>query len=95
MLFTLSRSLTQIDSHTLLALVNPDDIILLLQDGVNAALKHSYAMSQLLSTQAQIYVLQEDVNARGLLSFISDNVRLIDYAGFVKLTVQCYPQVAW
>lgn len=95
MLFTLSHSPLQCDLPALLRLAAPGDAVLLLQDGVLAALSGSAALDLLLDARLSLYVLQDDVVARGLSGYISHNLTVIDYNQFVELTENHHSQTAW
>lgn len=95
MLHTVSHSFYQIDNEALLKMVMPNDVILLLQDGVTAAISQSGALERLKRSGVAIYALQEDVEARGLKALIGDDIELINYQGFVDLTIAHYPQIMW
>ncbi|CAK9886506.1 MAG: Protein TusB [Candidatus Erwinia impunctatus] len=95
MLHTLSRSPYQCDLTTLLRLISADDDLLLIQDGVLAAIAGS-TVSKVLSEQGiTCYVLREDVMARGLTAQLAESVILTDYSGFVGLTVRHQQHMAW
>lgn len=66
MLYTLMRSPCHSDMDSLLRLLTADDDLLLLQDGVLAALIGSRALAQLQNSSASLFVLSEDVAARGI-----------------------------
>lgn len=83
------------DLATLCRLVAKGDALLLLQDGILCALEHTAALDQLLTTDATVCVLQEDVIARGLIEKISAKVQLINYNGFVRLSENHPQQMAW
>ncbi|MDT3668174.1 sulfurtransferase complex subunit TusB [Cronobacter dublinensis] len=95
MLYTLSRSPWQTDLDALLRLVRPGDDILLMQDGVVAALDDSRFLSVLLASPARVGALENDIEARGLSAQISRNVATISYTDFVELTVKHASQMAW
>ncbi|WP_407079439.1 sulfurtransferase complex subunit TusB [Candidatus Regiella insecticola] len=95
MLYTVSRSPYQSDLSYLLALVTPKDDILFLQDGVTAVIKDSEIFNNLLSQSKNLFVLKDDLSARGLNEKISEIVTVIDYAGFVDLTVKHHQHFAW
>ena len=95
MLHTLMHSPYYSDLDTLLLLLTAEDDLLLLQDGVLGALEGSSALSRLLTSPATLWVLTEDVIARGLAGQISAKVRPVDYTGFVALTVKHPQQMAW
>jgi len=95
MLYTLLQSPWQCDMESLLLLLQEGDDLLLLQDGVTAALEGSQMYIKLSASPATLWVLQEDVAARGLGAQISTKVARLDYIGFVALTVKHQQQVAW
>ncbi len=71
-----------------------EDAILLLGDGVYAALPGSAYLAQLADSGAFIHALRPDALAAGL-SDPGAGVELIDMAGFVALTERYPRQVAW
>ena len=95
MLYTLMHSPWQCDIDTLLLLLEAQDDLLLLQDGVTAALLGSAMLEKLQNTPAKLWVLQEDVVARGLVAQISTSVTCVDYTEFVALTAKHQQQIAW
>ncbi len=86
MLYTIAKSPFNCDFSALLRLITNQDAVLLIQDGVIAAIEQSKYLNELQNTGAQIYVLEADVVARGLQNKISEAVSLISYQGFVRLT---------
>ena len=95
MLYTLLQSPWQCDLDSLLLLLQEGDDLLLLQDGVTAALAGSQMLIKLSASPATLWVLEEDVGARGLDEQISTNVARLDYTGFVAMTAEHPQQVAW
>jgi len=95
MLYTLLQSPWQCDLDSLLLLLQEGDDLLLLQDGVSAALAGSQMLIKLSASPATLGVLEEDVGARGLDEQISTNVARLDYTGFVAMTAKHPQQVAW
>ena len=88
MLHTLHRSAWLTDFSSLLRLVDKDDELLLLQDGVTAAIEGSRFLESLQNASIKVYVLEEDIKARGLSGQISDSVVRVSYTDFVRLTVK-------
>lgn len=86
MLYTIATSPFKCDFPAILRLITHQDVVLLMQDGVIAAVEQSKYLCDLQNTGAQIYVLDADVNARGLQNIISNTVSLATYQGFVRLT---------
>ena len=71
-----------------LRVVSDKDSVLLIEDGVYAALDHT-DVSDLLSKALQtvaIYSLLPDLKARGIEERIIAGIQPIDYHGFVSLT---------
>ncbi|ATM94139.1 sulfur transfer complex subunit TusB [Yersinia frederiksenii] len=95
MLYTVSHSPYHCDLSALLRLATSEDEILFLQDGVMSVLKNSESLKLLLNNPASLFVLEDDVTARGLSGQISDNVSLIGYTHFVDLTLKHQQQLAW
>ncbi|MTH47776.1 sulfurtransferase complex subunit TusB [Intestinirhabdus alba] len=95
MLHTLHRSAWLTDIGSLLRLVKEGDALLLLQDGVTAAVEGGRFLEILRGAPIKVYALQEDVEARGLTGQISDSVVRVSYTDFVRLTVEHSSQLAW
>ena len=95
MLYTLLQSPWQCDLDSLLLLMQEGDDLLLLQDGVTAALVDSQMFLKLSTSSATMWVLEDDVLARGLSEQISSSVARLDYTGFVALTAKHQQHVAW
>lgn len=95
MLHTLMSSPFQCDLALLTRMLRPGDDLLLLQDGVLAALEGSLPLNALLNAPATLYVLQEDLDARGLFAQISNKVTPVSYTEFVALTVKHPQQMTW
>lgn len=95
MLHTLSQSPWKVDIQGMLRLVNEDDALLLLSDGVVAAVEDNRFLDILLAAPITIYALKEDLEARGLSGQISNDIVSVDYTHFVRLSVQHQGQLAW
>ncbi|MET6676009.1 sulfurtransferase complex subunit TusB [Citrobacter amalonaticus] len=95
MLHTLHRSAWHSDFSAILRLLAEGDELLLLQDGVTAAVEGSRFLESLQNTPITVYALKEDIDARGLGGQISDSVVRVDYTDFVRLTVKHASQMAW
>ena len=95
MLHTLSRSPWQCDMAALLRMLRPGDDLLLLSDGVTAALEGGRFLGLLLNAPITVLVLKEDVDARGLSGQISSSVVRVSYTDFVSLAVKHDVQMRW
>ena len=95
MLHTVNKSPYERNTFdTCLAHVKKGGAILLIEDGVYAAMKGTAPakkLEQLMKT-IPVYVLQPDVEARGMQSRVLDGVKMVDYGGFVDLAAE-YPTV--
>lgn len=75
--------------ETCLRLASPNCDILLIEDGIFALI------SPLLITalkQHEFYALRSDLQARGMLTQVHHKITVIDYHGFVDLTVK-HPKI--
>lgn len=98
MLHTVNKSPFEKNSLTsCLAHAKEGSAILLIEDGVYAALKGtkvSETMQQAMST-LKIYALEPDLKTRGVADKVMEGVQLVDYAGFVDLTCEYDKVQAW
>ncbi|VFP87599.1 sulfurtransferase complex subunit TusB [Candidatus Erwinia haradaeae] len=95
MLHTISRSPFYCDFPAILRLISTGDDVLLLEDGVLSGVKGSNILQELLSARITLYILKEDLVARGLLIYISSKVQVISYDEFIKLRIKNLQQIAW
>ena len=95
MLHTLSTSPWHADIAAMLRLIKEGDELLLLSDGVIAAVAQGRFLENLPSAPISLYALQDDIEARGLAGQIADSVVRVDYTDFVSLTVKHEGQLAW
>lgn len=75
------------------------DTLLLLQDGVYAAVAQAPVPSALLreaaATGVGLYALLPDIDARGLAGRLHPGFRLVDDNGFVELTERHPRTISW
>ena len=95
MLHTLRHSPWQCDIAELIRMLQAGDDLLLMQDGVNAALEGGRYLESLLNAPITVHVLKEDVDARGLSGQISSSVVRVGYTDFVSLAVKHETQMRW
>ena len=72
--------------------------LLLIEDGVYAALGRSGAADRLTgpARDGRVYALGPDLEARGIdPSELVDQVQVVDYTGFVQLVAEHGPHHAW
>ena len=62
--------------------------ILLIEDGVFGALEGTMVSGRVKEAMAdhKVYVLQPDLDARGISGKLMDGIEAVDYSGFVDLT---------
>ena len=80
-----------------LALAQPGNALLLIEDGIYAATVGSAAESRMRQACAtlKVYALQPDMDARGVTGKLIDGVTLVDYSGFVDLALECSTSHSW
>ncbi|MEQ5802091.1 sulfurtransferase complex subunit TusB [Halomonas sp. H10-9-1] len=93
LLHTLNRSPLSPVLDQALAGMGPDDLLLLIEDGVIGALPAQQARYE--SVSGRLYALHEDLASRGLLALCDPAVRVVDIEGFVALTAECERTVSW
>ena len=93
MLHTVNKSPHQSSClSSCLRLAQPGDAILLIEDGVYAAMRGQYDM---LDQSIKFYVLEPDAQARGIQQQLANGVERVDYEGFVQLTAQHGTVQSW
>jgi len=80
-----------------LRLAKPGQALLLTEDGIYAATKGGAAASGIAAATAtlKVYVLQPDVDARGMAGKLVDGVTAVDYDGFVDLVAEHPNNQSW
>lgn len=86
-LHTVNKAPTNTSLTTCLKVAGPDSAVLLIEDGVYAAVKDAANVPDTLF-QHRVYALEADVKARGLGAKLAPQIELVDYAGFVALATQ-------
>jgi len=98
MLHIVNKSHAQTQSlQSCLRLAQPGAALLLIEDAIYAATSSGAASSGIAAaaTQLKVYVLQPDVDARGMAGRLVDGVATIDYAGFVDLVAEHPNNQTW
>ena len=82
---------------TCLRMAQPGNALLLIEDGIYAATVGSATEERIRASCAtfKVYALQPDMDARGVTAKLIDGVTLVDYAGFVDLTVEHHTSHSW
>ncbi len=76
-----------------LRVIAADDALLLIEDGVYAAVAGSTAAATLPGHTT--HALGADVSARGLQRRLAREVKVIDESGFVELALHCDRVMSW
>ncbi|MDT9587603.1 MAG: sulfurtransferase complex subunit TusB [Candidatus Arsenophonus melophagi] len=101
MLYTISASPYYSDFNALINLVTNLDEVLLIQDAVLIAHKIAWNnkdnnyLIQLREKGVYVFALQDDIEARGLMPYVSSYVQQISYIDFVQLTVKHLQYCSW
>ncbi|WP_296060053.1 sulfurtransferase complex subunit TusB [uncultured Amphritea sp.] len=77
-----------------LSAVSEGDALLLIENGVYAAMPGYAELFTRLPGSVQCYLLENDVQARGLTD-LNQEFRHIDYDGFVELSCRYSKVVSW
>ena len=92
MLHTVNKSPFEKNSlDTCLRLIDDSSSVLLIEDAVYGALENTSISDKIKKAQqaTKFYVLGPDLKARGLdKSSLISNIEVIDYKGFVNLTIE-------
>lgn len=92
MLYTFSQA--HYDNQTLqslLAQIRPQDAVLLWQDGVLQAVRYA----EFFANCPQLFVLEQDVLARGIDAQIPAHFQRLTLDDFVRVSEQYFPQMAF
>ncbi|WMY94881.1 MAG: sulfurtransferase complex subunit TusB [Arsenophonus sp.] len=101
MLYSISTSPYYTDMHSLISLVMKEDEVLLIQDGVFMGHKtlptnnDNYYLMQFKKKGIHVFALQDDIEARGLMLYMSPYVHQISFIDFVELTVKHTQYFSW
>jgi len=99
MLYTVNKSPFERPTlETCLRLAKPGSAVLLIEDGVYAALAGTAKSALVEANQGDVtfYVLDSDIDARGLAEKpLIDGVESVDYGGFVDLVEKHDSVHAW
>jgi tRNA 2-thiouridine synthesizing protein B len=78
---------------------NHQDAVIFIENGVFNAIKNSCVNDIInrlqIEKQVKFFALSEDVTARGFLNKVLWNIQLVDYKGFVNLTLDHSPIQSW
>lgn len=81
-----------------LAIAQPDHSLILIENGVYAALNsHSLAqqLQQQIASGLAVYALKDDIDARGLTENFITDIKIIDMSKFVQLCCKHSNSQSW
>jgi tRNA 2-thiouridine synthesizing protein B len=78
-----------------LRVCNTEAALILIEDGVYAALAGSEWAQRIVETTSKVYALDVDIAARGLTGKIATAIISIDYTGFVQLCCEHPTSHSW
>jgi tRNA 2-thiouridine synthesizing protein B len=97
MLHTVNKSPYSSNSLELcVAYMQSDDVVLLIEDGVYAAMKGGTSESMVKAKNGKIYALGPDLKARGIESDkLIDGIEVVGFDGFVNLAAENDKVQSW
>ena len=98
MLHIVNKSHTQTSAlKSCLRLALPGQALLLTEDAVYAATASAAATSGIADAmqRLKVYILQPDVDARGMAGKVAAGVTAVDYGGFVDLVAEHSTNQSW
>ncbi len=98
MLHTVNKSPFNNDALSkCLQCAQPGSSILFIEDGVYASREGTTFTDSVKEAlkDKQVYVLQPDLDARGMNSSLIDGIKTVDYSGFVDLTTEHDSVQSW
>ncbi len=83
--------------HRCLSLIGNKDAVLLIEDGVYAALtsKKNQAVWDALSPGVKTYVMADDLAVRGISDKMLPFFGCVDWSGFVSLSLEYEKVISW
>ncbi|HJV70585.1 sulfurtransferase complex subunit TusB [Ideonella sp.] len=78
-----------------LRLAQPGQALLLTEDAVYAATRAGSAALGPAAAALKVYVLQPDLDARGMTAALAEGITPVDYAGFVDLVAEHPRNQSW
>ena len=97
MLHTVNKSPYSSNSlQTCMGYLQSGDVILLIEDGVYAAMKGGTSEAMVSGSGAKVYALGPDLKARGIASEkLIDGIEVVGYDGFVSLAADSEKVQSW
>lgn len=97
MLHTVNKSPYSSNSLELcLSYAKTGDVVLLIEDGIYAAMKGGASVSMVSGASVKVYALGPDLKARGIASDkLIDGIEVVGYDGFVNMAAENDKVQSW
>lgn len=97
MLHTVNKSPYRSNSfETCMGYIQSGDVLLLIEDGVYAAMKGGASEALVSGSSAKVYVLGPDIKARGIAGEkLIDGIEVVGFDGFVNLAADNDKVQSW
>ena len=97
MLHTVNKSPYNSNSlEVCMGYIQPGDVVLLIEDGVYAAMKGGASEALVSGSSAKVYALGPDLKARGIASEkLIDGIEVVGFDGFVSLAADNDKVQSW
>lgn len=96
LLHTVNKAPSRPELDTCIRFMASRDAIVLIEDGVYAALRGGEnKLAPLLDAGNPVYAVKADVEARGLANRLVEGVQVVDYPGFVSLCARYSRVKSW
>ncbi|WP_085247641.1 sulfurtransferase complex subunit TusB [Gilliamella mensalis] len=76
-------------------LISDQDAVLFWQNGVVLALQNNPLLNDIINKTKYCYIINSDIEARGLSKIIDSRLKIINMQQAVELTAHHFPQMNW
>ncbi|OCG19877.1 MULTISPECIES: sulfurtransferase complex subunit TusB [unclassified Gilliamella] len=78
-----------------LQLISAQDTVLFWQNGVILAIQNNPLFNDIINKTKHCYIIDNDIEARGLSKIIDSRLKIINMQQVVELTANHFPQMNW
>ncbi|MWP49786.1 MULTISPECIES: sulfurtransferase complex subunit TusB [unclassified Gilliamella] len=78
-----------------LQLISDQDVVLFWQNGVILAIQNNPLLNDIIKKTKHCYVINSDIEARGIRKIIDSRLKIINMQQVVELTTNHFPQMNW
>ncbi|MWP62151.1 sulfurtransferase complex subunit TusB [Gilliamella sp. Pas-s25] len=76
-------------------LISDQDAVLFWQNGVVLAIQNNPLLNDIIHKTEHCYIINSDIEARGLGNIIDSRLKIINMQQAVELTANHFPQINW